>query len=63
MLLAKFWHARYLTNEILWNVEQKWHYTRLRREKQNKKTIVFVPHNRDKNSDYILSRYLHNVIM
>ena len=23
MLLAKFWHARYLTNGILWNVEQK----------------------------------------
>ena len=23
VLLAKFWHARYLTNEILWNVEQK----------------------------------------
>ena len=23
MLLAKFSHARYLTNEILWNVEKK----------------------------------------
>ena len=23
MLLAKFWHVHYLTNEILWNVEQK----------------------------------------
>ena len=33
MLLAKFWHPRYLTNEILWNVEQKYNYTRLRREK------------------------------
>ena len=33
ILLAKFWHARFLTNEILWNVEQKWNYTRLRRQK------------------------------
>ena len=35
MLLAKFWHARYLTNGILWNVEQKSNYTRLRREKHH----------------------------
>ena len=33
ILLAKFWYARYLTNEILWNVKQKWNYIRLRREK------------------------------
>ena len=34
ILLAKFWHARYLTNGILWNVERKWNYARLRREKK-----------------------------
>ena len=48
MLLAEFWHARYLTNEILWNVEQKYNYTRLHRETiltsvkaKNLETLIF----------------------
>ena len=35
MLLDDFRHARYLTNEILWNVEQDQNYIRLRRKKAN----------------------------
>ena len=33
---------RYLTNEILWNKEQKWNYTRLRREKTSEVDLFII---------------------